>query len=265
VEETAKRRKAAVTARRDIAEHLSVLRFEHPFAARSVEAGQFVNILPKQGFSDPLLRRPFSIYQTLGDEIEVIVQEHGRGTSILAHTGVGETIDVLGPLGNPWKMDSGDHETAVMLIGGVGVASMPLLTKSLKASGKKFLSYYGARTKDLFADEYLENVIHATDDGSKGYHGTIIEKLRIDIREGKVASPKIFVCGPTPMMRAAMQLAEEFKIPCEVSLETEMACGIGICQGCPVVTTASEEEKSGKKFLLVCTQGPSFERERIRL
>lgn len=265
MEEFEKRQQCIVTARRDISTHLAVLRFKDEHAARSARAGQFVNILPKQGFLDPLLRRPFSIYQVIGDEIEVIVQEHGRGTSILAHTVAGETLDVLGPLGNPWKIDSGDYETAVMLIGGVGVASMPLLTTALKASGQKFLSYYGARSKDLFADEYLENVIHATDDGSKGYHGTIIEKLRIDIKVGKAASPKIFVCGPTPMMKAAIALAEEFNIPCEVSLETEMACGIGICQGCPVVATTSEEEKSGRKFLLVCTQGPSFERERIRL
>ncbi|HEY6171351.1 MAG TPA: dihydroorotate dehydrogenase electron transfer subunit, partial [Candidatus Kapabacteria bacterium] len=227
--------------------------------------GQFVNVLPKIGFSDPMLRRPFSIYNAIGDEIEIIIQRHGRGTDILADAKVGDVIDVLGPLGSPWQFDSQDYETALLLIGGVGVASMPLLTKHLQASGTAFLSYYGARTANMFADEYLTNVVYATDDGSKGYKGTIIDKLRNDLKDGALKAPKLFVCGPTPMMKAAIAVSEEFGIPCEVSLETEMACGIGICQGCPVPTTEAEAAISGKKFYLVCTQGPSFTKESIVL
>jgi dihydroorotate dehydrogenase electron transfer subunit len=262
---TEKRHLSVVTANRSITDTLSVLRFPFPYAARNVQPGQFINILPKVGFSDPMLRRPFSIYNTIGDEIEVIIQRHGRGTDILADTHVGEPIDVLGPLGSPWKIDSKDYNTAVLIIGGVGVASMPLLTKRLKTEGKSFHSYYGARNSDMFADEYLSNVVYATDDGSKGYYGTIIDKLRTDLKDGKLDSPKLFVCGPTGMMKAAISLSEEFSIPCEVSLETEMACGIGICQGCPVQTTEQEAKKSGKKFYLVCTQGPSFTKESIIL
>lgn len=260
-----KRNLSEVTANRSITDTLSVLRFSFPHAATTVKPGQFVNILPKIGFSDPMLRRPFSIYNVIGDEIEVIIQRHGRGTNILADTKIGDVIDVLGPLGSPWHVDSNDYETALLLIGGVGVASMPLLTRYLQQIKKTFSSYYGARTADMFADEYLSNVVYATDDGSKGYKGTIIDKLRNDLKEGAIKAPKLFVCGPTPMMKAAIALSEEFSIPCEVSLETEMACGIGICQGCPVPTTEAEAQKSGKKFYLVCTQGPSFTKESIIL
>lgn len=260
-----KRNVSEVTANRALTDTLSVLRFSFPHAARDVKPGQFVNVLPKIGFSDPMLRRPFSIYNVIGDEIEIIIQRHGRGTDILADTRVGDVVDVLGPLGSPWHFDSNDYETALLLIGGVGVASMPLLTKHLQKLGTTFFSYYGARTDSMLADEYLANVVYATDDGSKGYKGTIIEKLRNDLHEGALKAPKLFVCGPTPMMKAAIALSEEFEIPCEVSLETEMACGIGICQGCPVPTTEAEAAKSGKKFYLVCTQGPSFTKESIIL
>jgi dihydroorotate dehydrogenase electron transfer subunit len=260
-----KRNLSEVTANRSITDSLSVLRFSFPHAASTAKPGQFVNVLPKIGFSDPMLRRPFSIYNVIGDEIEIIIQRHGRGTDILADTRVGDVIDVLGPLGSPWHVDSHDYDTALLLIGGVGVASMPLLTKHLQKSGTSFFSYYGARTANMFADEYLANVVYATDDGSKGYKGTIIDMLRSDLKDGALKSPKLFVCGPTPMMKAAIALSEEFSIPCEVSLETEMACGIGICQGCPVPTTEREAIKSGKKFYLVCTQGPSFTKESIIL
>ena len=254
---------AKVTQRREIAHGLFVLRFEHPLIAAHVMPGQFVNVLSKAGFFDPLLRRPFSVYQTMGEEAEIIIQDHGRGTGILSRTHPGEFLDVLGPLGCPWKYDSADFETAILVIGGVGVASMPLITAKLMQMGKNVVSYYGARNESLFADEYLSNVRYSTDDGSRGLHGTVIEHIRGDLMKKLHPKPKFFVCGPTGMMRAAMKLATEFDVPCEVSLETEMACGIGICQGCPVITSESESSATGKKFHLVCTQGPSFMKEQI--
>jgi dihydroorotate dehydrogenase electron transfer subunit len=257
--------KSKVIQRRVIAPGLVVLKFENPFLAQSTSPGQFVNVLPKIGFTDPLLRRPFSIYHIEADCAEIIIQDHGRGTNIISNTREGEYLDVLGPLGNPWKYKSGNYKTAILLIGGVGVASMPLLIKRLQSERIKFVSYYGARTSNLFADEYISNVEYSTDDGSKGYQGSVIENLRKDLRSEKYEAPKLFVCGPTGMMRASITLANEFQIPCEVSLETEMACGIGICQGCPIESSNAEFERSGRKFHLVCTHGPSFEKESIIL
>ncbi|MEI8134537.1 MAG: dihydroorotate dehydrogenase electron transfer subunit [bacterium] len=254
-----------VRSRREITPGLVVLQFENEFVASNTQPGQFVNILPKIGFSDPLLRRPFSVYNITGNLVEIIIQDHGRGTNVIANTNVGEMLDVLGPLGNPWHFNTTNYKTAILVLGGVGVASMPLLTKSLAKQHRQLVTFYGARTSSLFADEYLLNVQHSTDDGTRGYHGSVIDNLRNHLSAGAYENPKLFVCGPTGMMRAARTLADEFGIMCEVSLETEMACGIGICQGCPILLSESEAEKANRKFYLVCTHGPSFEKEAIVL
>ncbi len=257
--------RSLVTRRRVIAPGLVTLRFHNPRIARETSAGQFVNVLPKIGFSDPMLRRPFSVYWTEGDEAEIIVQAHGRGTGILAETREGEELDVLGPLGKPWMYNSADYETAILLIGGVGVASMPMLTRTLELEELSFQTFYGARTASLIARDRLSNLHIATDDGSEGFHGSNVMLLRSYLEKGSLESPKIFACGPTAMMLAAQLLAAEFGIPCEVSLETEMACGIGICQGCPVRNEESVFEQTGRRFRLVCTEGPSFKAEEIVL
>ncbi|MEO6938821.1 MAG: dihydroorotate dehydrogenase electron transfer subunit [Candidatus Kapaibacterium sp.] len=258
-------RLSQVTKKTVLAPGLVTIRFRNPIVARETQAGQFVNVLPKIGATDPMLRRPFSVYQTDGDEAEIIIQTVGKGTTTLAATAVGEWIDVLGPLGNPWNVASADYETAVLVIGGVGVASMPLLTREITRRNIPIMTYYGARSKDLFALRGLTALALATDDGSEGFHGTNISLLRTALEQKQIIKPKLFVCGPTGMMRAAKNLASEFGIPCEVSLETEMACGIGICQGCPVMTDEATFAETGKRFRLVCTEGPSFESSKIVL
>lgn len=212
-----------------------------------------------------MLRRPFSVYGIEGEQASVIVQAIGRGTTVIANTQVGETVDVLGPLGNPWQIETGDYNTAVLIIGGVGVASMPLLTKELQMRETPLRAFYGARSSNLFAREGLTNITYCTDDGSEGYHGTNIQALREALDRGEIDKPKLFVCGPTGMMKAASRLAEEYGIPCELSLETEMACGVGICQGCPVPTDEKTFIETGKRFRLVCMEGPSFSHEKIVL
>ncbi|MDP4201019.1 MAG: dihydroorotate dehydrogenase electron transfer subunit [Bacteroidota bacterium] len=254
-----------VTRRRELAPGLVTIRFHNPKIARETIAGHFVNVLPRAGANDPMLRRPFSVYNTDGDEAEIIVQAHGRGTNLIASIAEGELLDVLGPLGNPWNYKSGDFNTAVLVVGGVGVASMLLLTRALLREELPVQTYYGARTKDLLALQDLKNLHLATDDGSQGFHGSVIEMLRNDLKAGLIDRPKLFVCGPTGMMRAAAQLGCEFDIPCELSLETEMACGIGICQGCPVLTDEDTFNKTGKRFRLVCVDGPSFSAEAITI
>ncbi len=257
--------RSLVTQKRVIAPGLVTLRFSNPSIARETLAGQFVNVLPKVGFGDPMLRRPFSVYWSEGDEAEIIVQAHGRGTGILAETREGEELDILGPLGKPWMYQSADYETAILLIGGVGVASMPMLTRALELEEISFQTFYGARTASLIARDRLSNLHIATDDGSEGFHGSNVALLRSFLEQGSFESPKIFACGPTAMMLAAQALAKEFGIPCELSLETEMACGIGICQGCPVLNEESVFQQTGRKFKLVCTDGPSFNAKEIVL
>src|SRR5579862_8828771 len=170
--------RSLVTRRHVIAPGLATLRFHNPRIANETIAGQFVNVIPKIGFGDPMLRRPFSVYWTEGDEAEIIVQAHGRGTGILSETRDGEELDVLGPLGKPWMYRSADFETAILLIGGVGVASMPLLTRALELEEIPFQTFYGARTASLIARDRLSNLHIATDDGSEGFHGSNIMLLR---------------------------------------------------------------------------------------
>jgi len=254
-----------ITQRRVIAPGLVALRFQSHRIAHKTKAGEFVNVLPKAGFLDPLLRRPFSVYWADDDEAEIIVQAHGRGTGILTEAREGEMLDILGPLGKPWMIDSNDYMTGVLLIGGVGVASMPLLTRALERKEIPIHTFYGARTSGLIARDRLTNLHISTDDGSEGFHGSNVMLLRSFLEDGKFEMPKLFVCGPTGMMRAAQSLSAEFAIPCEVSLETEMACGIGICQGCPVLNEESVFQATGRKFRLACTDGPSFKAEEIVL
>jgi dihydroorotate dehydrogenase electron transfer subunit len=256
---------SVVTERIEIAPGLAVLKFKNPHVAQETHAGQFVNVLPRAGEIDPLLRRPFSVYGVDRDEASIIVQVHGRGTERIANTRAGDALDVLGPLGNPWNYRSADYDTAVLVIGGVGVASMPLLTRALEQEEIPVQSYYGARSSNLLALAGLKGLQIATDDGSRGFHGTNLSLLREHLEAGLLDRPKLFVCGPTAMMRAAKSLAREFALPCEISLETEMACGIGICQGCPVETDPATFETTGKRFRLVCVDGPSFPAEAIVL
>jgi dihydroorotate dehydrogenase electron transfer subunit len=107
---------------------------------------------------------------------------------------------------------------------------------------------------------YLENVSVATDDGSAGFKGTVVDLLLNFLRKDLRKDYKLFACGPTPMLINLFNAVEEFHLPCEVSLESSMACGIGICQGCPVERIGGE-----KKYSLICSEGPVFPNETVKL
>lgn len=243
---------------REAAPGIHVLRFESKDVARSVQPGQFVNI-KADGGNDPLLRRPFSVYRTEGDSVEIVFNIIGKGTDALRRKLGGERIDVLGPLGNPFSFLTSSFDTAVLVGGGLGVAPLPISTDLLARSGKKIITILGARTSMQLVEEYLENLNVATDDGTKGFHGNVVDLFR-DLRtRTKISNPKLFCCGPTPMLRAIASYAIKEEIPCEVSMEGPMACGFGICQGCPVELVGEE-----RKYALMCKEGPSFDVRRIR-
>jgi dihydroorotate dehydrogenase electron transfer subunit len=207
----------------------------------------------------PLLRRPFSVYHRDGDSLQVIFNVVGLGTRILASGPSGDPLDVIGPLGNAFGVLD-DYDEAVLVAGGLGIAPMPMLTAELKSAGKNIHTYLGARSASQIVRDHLENVSVATDDGSAGSRGTVVDLLREKLRNAPYPRPKIFSCGPTPMLSALAALAEEFNIPCELSLESPMACGIGICQGCPV-----EVRGGPRKYALVCKEGTVFDSKRVVL
>jgi dihydroorotate dehydrogenase electron transfer subunit len=243
---------------REVAENIFVLRCTAPDISRSVSAGQFVNVRVAEG-TDPLLRRPFSVHRTDGDAIELIFNVIGRGTSCLRQKTPGSTVDLIGPLGVPFSLGDGGFSTGVLIGGGLGVAPLPIATAALRAAGKKVVTFLGARTASQLVTEHLADVHIATDDGSKGYHGTVVDLARREFAEHPWTAPRLFACGPTPMLRAVAQFALQADLQCQVSLEGPMGCGIGICQGCPVELVGDE-----KAYALMCKDGPTFDVRKVR-
>lgn len=247
-----------VLSKEEVAEKTFVLKFESSDLARLTRPGQFLNIRVDDSLS-PLLRRPFSVARVEGSAVELIFNIVGRGTRILAEKRIGDELDVLGPLGIPFRVE-GDFETAVIVAGGVGVAPFPILTDWLTKAEKNVETFLGARSAAHLVFHHLKNVHSATDDGSRGFHGTVVQLLDQYLNEHPIRKPKIFACGPTAMLKAVSVFAKRKEIRCELSLEGEMGCGIGICQGCPVERTSGE-----KKYALVCTDGPTFDSSDIAL
>ncbi|MBI4547652.1 MAG: dihydroorotate dehydrogenase electron transfer subunit [Ignavibacteriae bacterium] len=240
-----------VTSNNVVGSNIFVLSICSPEISSTVQPGQFVNIKVNER-TVPLLRRPFSVYRVNGDNLEIIFNVIGIGTKILSSKSPGDVINVMGPLGRWYGIDGG-YETALLIAGGLGVAPLPMITAALKRKGGKITTFLGARTSDQLVCSHLENINLATDDGSVGYHGTIVDCLRSWLGRNNHARFKIFGCGPNTMLKRLSYLAQEYNIPCEVSLESAMACGIGICQGCPVEKVGNEQ-----KYSLICKEGPVF-------
>jgi dihydroorotate dehydrogenase electron transfer subunit len=271
---------------RQAGENIFVIRFLAPALAASIKAGQFVNIKVAEG-CDPLLRRPFSVYRTDDGHVEVIFNIVGKGTAILRRKAAGDFIDVLGPLGVPYSLSDPAFTTGILVGGGLGVAPLPIATAGLKAAGKRVVTFLGGRTAGQVVQDFLDDPLLATDDGSLGFRGTVVDLLGAELSRRQLPLPKIFACGPTPMLRAVAEFARARGIPCEVSLEGPMGCGFGICQGCPVelagpatqagttgsatpTGTAGPATPAGtagpeRKYALMCKDGPVFDIEKIRI
>ncbi len=234
-----------------------IITLQDNFIAQHARPGQFLNIRVWES-TVPLLRRPFSIYRVEDEFIEILFQIVGVGSDCLAKKRAGDVINVAGPLGNSFSQQR--SSPALLVAGGVGIAPMPFLTNHLKRQGREIVTFVGARSKEYLVTNYLENLFIATDDGSAGLHGNVVDLLKEVLPKEKYSSPYIYACGPTGMLRAVQQFASEFNIPGEASLEGEMACGIGLCQGCPVETADGD-----KKYKLVCHDGTVFNFTSIRI
>ena len=236
----------------EIAEGLFLLTFKSDSLANRARPGQFLNIRSSRDWSPLLLRRPFSISRVRGASIELLFNIVGAGTKLLAAKRPGDELDVLGPLGEPFRYEA-RFDTGVIVAGGLGVAPFPFLTDFLEHRGVPIVTFVGSRAAIYFSRLHLVDTHYSTDDGSKGFKGTVVECLAEYLRGHSLPSMKIFGCGPTKMLAALTKFAVENSHECELSLEGDMACGVGICQGCPV------ERKDGKKkYALVCTDGPTF-------
>lgn len=241
-----------ITAIRPIAEETFSLRFACAELAAAIRPGQFVNVRVDDHF-DPLLRRPYSIADVRGEECEILFSVVGKGTGIMARKKTGDALNILGPLGNSFGYEK-RFDTALILGGGIGIAPFPFLVRELQRREKIVHLFQGARTARRIIREVFPAQHIATDDGSEGFRGTVVGCLGAFLDAHAPDAPMIFACGPNGMLAAVQRFAAARAIPCELSLESEMACGIGICQGCPI-----ERVEGERKYALVCTEGPCFD------
>ena len=228
-----------------------------PEIANSARAGQFLEIKVSET-GEPFLRRPISIYNIDKENgiVEFIFQVKGRGTGILAERKIGDLIDIMGPLGfGGFKVQ--EYNNVAIIGGGIGTYPLYELVKELK--GKANLNVYlGFRDKSLvtcekeFEEIGLNKLVVTTDDGSYKEKGYAIDFMKKDIEEHKV--DMIFACGPLSMLKAVRAYAIENNIPCQISLEERMGCGIGACLGCAVKVISGTEPRYGH----VCKEGPVF-------
>lgn len=218
-----------------------------PEIVKNTIPGQFLHIL----CSDKVfLRRPISICDAEGEELRFIFEVKGEGTKELAEKNVGDMIDIMGPLGNGFI--EGEFKKPAVIGGGIGVFPLFKLTKELENA----TVFLGFRSKDrvVMEDEfkaYAETFI-ATDDGSYGYNGYAVTLLKEHIE--KNGCDVIYSCGPAPMLSAVKRIAAEYNIPCRVSLEQRMGCGIGACLVCSCETIFEGTDK----YKRVCKDGPVF-------
>lgn len=231
--------------------------------------GEFLHIKPTSEGSDPLLRRAFSIYDFNESQgtVDVLYKVFGRGSAILSRVGIGQTLDLLGPLGNGFPIP--EHPKQLLLVGGgVGIPPIYLLAKTCLERGhdpKKisFLMGFGTANDSRLGERVEQLAIEqavSTDDGTRGHKGFVSDLLRAKLEGGAAGNGSVIcACGPEGMLKAIQRLAREFKTPCFLSLESIMPCGVGTCLGCVV------KQEGEDKYLRVCREGPVFEANEVEL
>ncbi|MGV8082527.1 MAG: dihydroorotate dehydrogenase electron transfer subunit [Coriobacteriia bacterium] len=245
-----------VLANERVTEGVGLIVLHAPHCAEHVQPGQFVHLRVSTA-RDTILRRPFSVYRAIDERIELLYQVLGVGTLSMTEKTPGDVMDLVGPLGHGWEVPD-DCRHALLVAGGLGVAPLVMLAETMAQRGIAVTVALGAPNKgrlfgcDVFG-EVARKVVCATDDGSFGTHGFVTA-----IAEEALAAQEfdlVCTCGPEIMERAIVRLAERYGVPCQVSLERLMACGIGACLSC-VVTTRDGLKRA-------CVDGPVFSAEEV--
>ena len=225
--------------------------------AAHAKAGQFVSVYCNDGTK--LLPRPISICEVNKEEkaLRLVYRVAGGGTAEFSQMKAGETLRILGPLGNGFTLG---EKKAFLIGGGIGIPPMLQLAKELNCEKQIVVGY---RNDELFlADELKQygEVIVATEDGSVGTKGNVLDA----IRENGLKADVIYACGPTPMLRALKQYAAENDIECWISMEERMACGIGACLAC-VCKSKEKDHHTNVHNKRICKEGPVFRAEEVEL
>ncbi len=252
-------KKTAVVRNEEVARDTFLMELESPSIASAAKPGQFVMLRVSES-SDPLLRRPFSVCSTRDGAILLLLYRVvGKGTRIMAGTKAGSLLSVLGPLGRGFEAP-GAGEACLFVAGGMGIAPLAFLARSLGERHISFKAGYGTAA-EIIAPELMGmkgiEIALATDDGSAGYHGPVTGLLEKGL--GGESRKIVYSCGPLPMLRKVADRCLEKGVACQVSLESAMACGLGACQGCAVKAGPGEE----RAYLHVCGDGPVFDASAI--
>lgn len=232
-----------------------------PDVARSAEPGQFVMLRVRSGV-DPLLRRPFSVCGVQGGLFQVLYRVVGKGTEILSReVRKGDRLPLLGPLGRGFR-EPPRGGTRLLVAGGIGIAPLLFLASSLRNERFRFLAGFASAREIIPAGEISNlplDVEISTDDGTAGRAGLVTELLEERLRQEGGSRFSIYTCGPKPMLKKMASIAAGCGLPCQVSLESFMACGLGACQGCAVKSAPGE----GRPYYHVCKDGPVFDSRQI--
>lgn len=260
---------ATVTENKEIIKNHHLLTLHPSEKIQKPKPGNFFMLSVNRGL-DPLLKRPFSIHRSINGDIQFLYRVVGKGTGILSIKKPGDLIEVLGPLGNSFTVNS-KQKNIILIAGGLGIAPIFSLAESLVQplsqskkgrSNNKLILFYGARTKDemLYNNELSSfgfKTVIATDDGTAGKKGNIINIFKRYMMNSSLPAKNcsIYACGPEAMLKSLSTIIHKQKLKGFAALEQNMACGLGTCLGCVVNT------KHGYKR--VCKEGPVFPIEDI--
>ncbi len=245
------------------------MRLHIPHQAAASQPGQFLMVRVRDAI-DPLLRRPFGIFDINVTEseyaegvqqvcLEILYKVVGKGTMLLSTLHHGDRLDILGPLGKGFETGDAGGEK-ILVGGGVGLAPLYFLARTLVKNTRVRLFAGGRTREDILCITEFERLgvetYVATDDGTLGERGLVTEVLERHV-QGAPGAGMIFACGPFPMLKAVALIAQRERIPCQVSLEAYMACGVGACLGC--VIKGRNHGEDAPDYRCVCKDGPVFD------
>ena len=254
------REQAAVLSQEQIADQIFSMWLKTEQIAKEAVPGQFISVYSND--SGRMLPRPISICEMDKEKgaLRIVYRVAGKGTEEFSCCKAGDTLDILGPLGNGFPLERcPEGKKAFLIGGGIGIPPMVQLSKELQGEVQVVAGYRDELflTKELKANGTL---YLATEDGSAGTKGNVLDC----IRENGLTADVIYACGPTPMLRAIKSYAEEHQIDCWISMEERMACGIGACLAC-VCKSKEIDDHSKVHNKRICKEGPVFHAQDVEL
>lgn len=245
--------KSTVIEQKMIADGICSMWLDAKEVAVQAKPGQFISVYSND--KSRVLPRPISICEIDCEKgtLRIVYRVVGKGTEEFSKAEAGDSFEILGPLGNGFPIEEAKGKKVLMIGGGIGVP--PMLQTAKEIEGEAII-VSGYRNQDLFLKEELESagtLFIATEDGSVGTKGNVVDA----IRENQIEADMMFACGPKPMLRALKNYALEKGIPCWISMEEKMACGVGACLAC-VCQSKDVDSHSHVHNKRICKDGPVF-------